>query len=182
MYKLDNPKRRTVLPPELPVQIFGFRSGAHVADFGCGSGYFGVEIARAVGSKGLLFAVDQHPEMLDAAEERFREADLKQVRFIINTENNIPLADATLDDVFMATVYHELESPETVFKEIHRVLLDGGRILVLDWLPVEEEMGPPLEYRIAPEEVIQTAETAGFARKGEIHHHGSFYLITFVKQ
>lgn len=181
IHKLDNPRRRIVLPPELPVKIFGFSLGTRVADFGCGSGYFAVEIAKAIGTKGVLFAIDQHPEMLDAAEERFHEANLFHVRYIKNTENDIPLADASLDDVFMATVYHELDSPSTALKEIHRALKQGGRMLILDWLPLEEDMGPPIEHRVAPEIVVQTAEASGFKLMGEVYQHQSFYFAAFNK-
>lgn len=181
LHKLDNPERMEILPPDLPVTLFGFQPGQHVVDFGCGSGYFTVDIAKAVGSEGIVYAVDQHPEMLDAAKERISKNTLSNIRFLQNTENDLPIPSNSVHDVFMATVFHELESPEHVLPEVFRVLLPGGRLLILDWLPLEEEWGPRLHHRIAPESVIEAAEAAGLEFCGDVVQHHSFYLLTFEK-
>lgn len=181
LHKLDSPKRREILPPDLPVTLFGFEPGSHIVDFGCGSGYFSVELATTIGPKGLLYALDQRTEMLDALTERMEAQGLENFRKLQNREHEIPLESSSVHGVFMATVYHELVSPLLVLKEVIRVLKPGGRLMVIDWRPIEEEMGPGLHHRIAPESVIQAAQEAGLEFYGEIGMHNSFFWLSFVK-
>lgn len=181
MHKLDSPKRREILPPDLPVKLFGFEPGSHIVDFGCGSGYFSVELAKTIGPNGILYAVDQRSEMLDALTERMSSHGLENYRKLLNREHEIPLETASVHGVFMATVYHELESPQMVVQEVARVLKPGGRLMVIDWRPIEEEMGPGLHHRITPESVILDAQAAGFEFSGEMGIHNSFFWLSFVK-
>jgi len=181
LHKLDSPKRREILPPDLPVTLFGFVPGTHIVDFGCGSGYFSVDLAETIGPSGILYAVDQRIEMLEALTERMESHGLKNFRRLQNLEHEIPLESASVHGVFMATVYHELLSPLLVVKEAIRVLKPDGRLMVIDWRPIEEEMGPRLHHRIAPESVIQDALNAGFVFSGEIGIHNSFFWLSFMK-
>ena len=181
LHKLDSPKRREILPPDLPVKLFGFEPDSHIVDFGCGSGYFSVELAKTIGPNGLLYALDQRIEMLDALTERMESQGLENFRKLQNHEHEIPLGRSSVHGVFMATVYHELISPPLVLREVTRVLKPGGRLMVIDWRPIEEEMGPGLHHRIAPESVIQAAQEAGLEFCGEIGLHNSFFWLSFVK-
>jgi tRNA A58 N-methylase Trm61 len=45
-------------------------TGATVADFGCGSGYFSFAFAKAVGAEGKVFALDILPSALEAVASR----------------------------------------------------------------------------------------------------------------
>jgi ubiquinone/menaquinone biosynthesis C-methylase UbiE len=60
---LDNWIRRLF---QNPVKIVGeyVKEGDTVIDFGCGPGFFSIPLARLVGEKGKVFAVDLQEEML----------------------------------------------------------------------------------------------------------------------
>ena len=64
-HKLDNPKRREMLPPEKTLIRLGLKQGDIVADIGCGIGYFTIPAANIVGDSGKVFAMDISPEMLE---------------------------------------------------------------------------------------------------------------------
>lgn len=181
LHKLDSPKRREILPPDLPSVLFGFEPGMHLVDFGCGSGYFSVSLAETIGPGGVLYAVDQRTEMLEAMKDRITSLGLDNIRCLNNHESDIPLKASSVDGVFMATVYHELASPAAVVREVMRILKPDGRLMVIDWRPIEEEIGPGLHHRVEPEAVIQVAQEAGFEFSGEIGIHNSFFWLSFSK-
>lgn len=64
MHKLDNPKRRELLPPDQTLRKLGIKEGEIIADIGCGIGYFTLPASKMVGEKGKIYAMDISAEML----------------------------------------------------------------------------------------------------------------------
>jgi hypothetical protein len=52
--KLDNPKRREMLPIEKIFKIIGLRQGEHIADVGCGIGFFSIPAGNAIVENGVV--------------------------------------------------------------------------------------------------------------------------------
>src|SRR5512147_678395 len=64
---------RTLSPVTGPLLSFAApRAGSTVIDVGCGCGVTTIELARAVGPSGRVFAVDVSEPMLGLAKERLR--------------------------------------------------------------------------------------------------------------
>ena len=64
--RLDDPDRLLWLPPHEVIAALGIQPGDVVADIGAGTGYFALPLARAVGPKGKVCAVDaQYPSGQD---------------------------------------------------------------------------------------------------------------------
>jgi ArsR family transcriptional regulator len=116
----------TLLDPELVV-----------GDLGAGTGHVVLSLAPHVRR---VIAVDDSPEMLDAASVRL--AGVSNVELRHGKLESLPLDDGTLDVALLILVLHHLPEPRRVFSEAARVLKPGGRFLVVDMLPHERE-----EYR-----------------------------------
>ena len=95
-------------------------------EIGAGTGYFGLNLARA-GVVGELAAVDISPGML-------AELDASADRLGIPVESaacdagSLPFPDDSFDLVFGHAVLHHLPDMEGCFREFHRVLRPGGSI------------------------------------------------------
>src|SRR5436189_6273350 len=61
---LERPEREIEEQPSKLLEMLKFKPGEVVADIGAGSGYHTVRIAKLVGPKGKVYAVDIQPEML----------------------------------------------------------------------------------------------------------------------
>ena len=72
-YAFDNPFRRFLHSPE---KILGpyVAEGMTVLDVGCGMGFFSIGLAKLVGNKGCVIAVDVQQKMLNALEKRAEKA------------------------------------------------------------------------------------------------------------
>ena len=72
---------------------------------------------------------------LDVNEENLKKYAAPDVRIIANSGNDLgSFADASLDTVFASNVYEHFLTREDVlhsFSEVHRVLRDGGRFVVM---------------------------------------------------
>ena len=72
-HKLDNEKRRELLPPEQTLINLGLHEGDVMADIGCGIGYFTIPASKIVGDSGKIFAMDILPEMLQDVGIKIKE-------------------------------------------------------------------------------------------------------------
>lgn len=160
---LENPERKTWLPPDTVVSALRLRPGEDVVDVGAGTGYFALPIAAAVGAAGHVFAVDVSPEMLDLLRGKLPHAGLANVQCVEGeaSATHLPAQCAAL--VFMANVWHEFDDHAAVLAEARRLLQPEGRIALLDWRPdADPEHGPPIEHRVPATAAQASLQAAGF--------------------
>ncbi len=111
-----------------------FRS---LLDLGTGTGrmleLFGPEIERGLG-------IDLSLDMLQLARDRLASAGLRNCSVRQGDLYDLPLANDTFDLVILHQVLHFLEDGARAIQEAARVLRPGGRLLVVDFAPHEEEL------------------------------------------
>lgn len=123
-----------------------------VLDVGTGSGVF----AEAFAARGLeVSGVDVNPAMIAAA-----QGFVPAGHFYTAPAEAIPLADHTVDLVFMGLVFHEVDDAAQTLAEAKRV--GRSRLVMLEWPYRSEDLGPPLAHRLPPETIIAQAQAAGF--------------------
>ncbi len=150
--KLDDPERLNLFDPEKLLKDFGIRQGMKVLDVGTGAGFYLPYLSKAVGEKGYVYAIDIQPLAVEYAKNKVSQLGLSNVEVLLSVENGIPLDDNTVDFVFMAFVFHELENPLEFLKELERVSKPFGYLCIVDWKKEERDKGPP------PEEVYSEWE------------------------
>lgn len=163
--KLDRPERAQWQSITAFLEILQPQPGMTYADIGCGPGYFTFPVAERVGPTGQVYAVDLQPEMLQELERRVQERSLKNITTVRCGELKIPLPDGSVEAACLANVYHELEDTPAFLAELRRILRPGGRLILIDWKPIETPMGPPLSQRIPGEIISQALQRAGFAHR-----------------
>ncbi|AUV84258.1 hypothetical protein C2R22_20995 (plasmid) [Salinigranum rubrum] len=101
----------------------------HLLEVGCGGG---VLLAKALESGCRASAIDHSPEMVRLAKQTNRDA-VETGRLDVREADAeaLPFEDGTFSCATMTSVLGHLPNPIEVFSEIHRVLADGGRIVIL---------------------------------------------------
>ena len=109
--------------------------GEAVLDVGCGTGDLTLEVARRVGSSGLVAGIDAATEMVERARKKARRRHMT-VDFRVEPVEKLSFADQTFDVVVNSLVFHRLPDAlkQQALAEIHRVLKPGGRLLLVDLL------------------------------------------------
>lgn len=107
--KLDNEKRRQVMPPFKTLEMLGFTGGVDMADIGCGIGYFSIPAAEIAGASSKIYALDISVEMLDEVEKRALEAGLSNIRNIKVDEYDLKLGAQSVGFAILSNVLHEIE-------------------------------------------------------------------------
>ena len=135
---LDSGYRRKVQPPEQLIERSGVNKGMRVLDLGCGSGAFTPFIARAVGEKGKVYALDIQSDMLKQLENKLsrpENKDIKNIKLIEGNAYELPFEDGSLDLVNMVTVLQEIPDRNRALHEVKRVLKPGGFLAVTELFP-----------------------------------------------
>ena len=112
-HKLDNEKRRELLPPEETLIKLGLHKGDIIADIGCGIGYFTIPASKIVGESGKVFAMDILPEMLQDVGEKIKDNNISNIEIILTEENDLKLEDNKITIAFISTVLHEADEKKT---------------------------------------------------------------------
>ena len=123
-----------------------------VLDVGTGTGLFAEAFVSVVED---VVGIDSNPDMIKTAQEL-----VPSVRFQLGSAEEIPSCDDEYDLVFLGHMLHEVHSPFSVLLEAKRC--SKKRVVVLEWPYICEDVGPPIERRINPTEIIEIARFADF--------------------
>ncbi len=100
-----------------------------IADLGAGEGSFALLLAERATK---VIAVDTSAKMLEVGRDQAQRNGVKNVEFRHGDMEEIPIADAEVDLVFFSQSLHHALHPERALQQAHRILVPGGRIVILD--------------------------------------------------
>jgi ubiquinone/menaquinone biosynthesis C-methylase UbiE len=103
----------------------GLKEGFRVLDYGCGPGNYIVPLADLVGPSGKIYALDIHPLAIKMVEGRAAKNHLANV-MTIQSDCSTGLPEGKIDVALLYDVFHDLDQPGIILKELHRVLRLGG--------------------------------------------------------
>ena len=105
----------------------GIREGQEVLDFGCGSGHYTIPVARVVGERGIVYAVDKKQNKLEKLRKKVENSDLSNIR-ILKTAGGTDLdfPDESIDVILLYDVF-SYYGPES--EEVADLLVEANRVL-----------------------------------------------------
>jgi ubiquinone/menaquinone biosynthesis C-methylase UbiE len=159
---LEDPKRDEWQKPNAVIQALNLKEGQVVADIGAGSGYFTLRLARRVGQKGQVFAVDVDEGMLSYLRQRLAKEKMQNVQVMQVPPHDPLLIDGSLHLAFICNTYHHLEDRDVYLRKLHKALKPDGRLVIVDFYKKEGmPVGPPMSMRLGEETVQKELQQAG---------------------
>ena len=171
------------LHPEEIIKQFNINKNAQIADFGCGSGYFSIPLAK-VAEEGKVYALDVLKEVLESVSSRMKFEGIFNIetrRCNLEIPNDSKLEDNSIDFVFLINILFQINNMDGIIKEAKRVLKMNGKIIIIDWKK-DQPVGPPSHMTILLESVKKSVLEHNLKFEKEFLVDKYHWGIMFVKQ
>jgi SAM-dependent methyltransferase len=107
-----------------------------VADLGCGDGYLTIEASRWASR---VIAIDRSKPVLERARALARRRGVRNITWRQGEIERIPLRDGSVDLAILSQALHHAADPAAAIAEAARIVVPGGRVIVLDLREHDQE-------------------------------------------
>lgn len=149
------------------LQALKISPGQTVCDLGCGNGFYTLKLAKLVGPKGTVWAVDIQPEMLDLLDERATARGVTNLRPTLGTVTSPNLPKGKLDLLLLVDVYHEFSHPKEMLTAIRASLKPTGRVALVEYRSEDPEVPIKRLHKMSQKQVMKEYQANGFKLVGQ---------------
>ena len=118
---------------DLLLDMAELKSGEKLLDISCGTGIVSFQAAEIIGPTGEIIATDISDKMIEAATKNTAEFPIKNISFIRMEAEKLDFNMNHFDVALNALGLMYYPDPEIALKEMHRVLVSGGRGISAVW-------------------------------------------------
>jgi 2-polyprenyl-3-methyl-5-hydroxy-6-metoxy-1,4-benzoquinol methylase len=159
--RFEDPARAKWQKPAVVMASLGSLEGKTVADIGAGTGYFAFPIATKAAK---VIAIDIDRRFLDYIERKKRtQKNGAKIETRLTAPDSPGLKQGEADVVLIVDTYHHIENRIEYFKKLKNNVRKGGLLVIVDFKKENTSQGPPVELRVAQEQVESELKLAGFA-------------------
>jgi len=171
--------------PKKNLSYLKFFSTMKVADLGAGNGAYTLELAKAIGPDGKVYAVEVQKDLLEVIKKNATTNGLQNVEVIwgdIEKVNGTGLADSFVDAVVISNILFQMSSIYVLAQEIKRILKTGGQLLIVEWRDSFGGIGPEAGAVVRPEKAKEVFSSVGFEFNQEFEAGDEHYGLVFIKK
>lgn len=179
---LDGPARVAALKIDEVVTAMKLQPGQTVADIGAGPGLFEVPLARAVGARGRVYAVEIDAGFFPEIRKRAAAAQVTNVETVLGKFTDPALPVRNIDVALFNDVIHHVENRAGYLKTLVGYLAPAGRVVVVDY---EGGKGPHRdqpELEVTREQLVAWMRDAGLTQIEDIKLFPDKYFLVFARR
>ena len=169
--------------PQSNIEHLNLNHGMKVADIGTGSGVYAFLASKLVGENGKVYAVDIQNELLLKLRNESKGQNIHNIEFVwgdAEEKGGIKIKDATVDAVIVSNILFQVGNKRGMVFEAGRILNNGGRLLMIDWISSFGGLGPIQKDVFSKEEAKGLALETGMSLLKEfdagLHHYGFIFI------
>jgi SAM-dependent methyltransferase len=151
-----------------------------IADIGAGSGYHVFKMAP-LADKGLVYAVDIQPEMLEAIELKKKSKRVSNVETVLGSAKSINLPKNSLDKVLLVDVYHEFSNPFEMIESIKNALKPNGLLFLIEYRGEDPNVPIKKIHKMTKKQSIAEMRAVGLKLKENIDNLPWQHCMIFEK-
>jgi len=168
-----DPIRRLFEPPRKLIEPY-VKNGQVVADLGCGSGYYTLALAKLVGPKGKVYAVDLGKNCIRTLEKKTQKGGYRNIEAYASSASDVSfIKDRSVDFVLANGLLCSMsDHRQLAVNEIKRILKPKGQAYL------SLGAGPPFGF-------VDQAEWENILEGFKIEQGGSYkekWAVVSVKQ
>ena len=128
--------------PDRVIDALEIEPGDRVAEIGAGEGYWLPWLAAAVGSEGVVYAIEVEDDLVDSLTERIARDALANVIVVRGDYDDPLLPDHEVDLAITSNTFHHIEDRVAYFRRLTADLSSRGRVVHL-----EDRHDVPIPFR-----------------------------------
>jgi ubiquinone/menaquinone biosynthesis C-methylase UbiE len=155
--------------------------GQTVADLGCGNGFYTLKLARMVGPKGKVYAVDIQPQMLILLMRRAEKAGLENIVPVLGSVVDPGLPEEQIDLILLVDAYHEFSPPEEMLARMRASLKPAGRVALAEFRAEDPEVPIKPLHKMSKRQILKEWRAGGFRPVGQFDELPWQHLMFFAR-
>lgn len=155
LVELNNPFAKSHQAANI-IQNLNLHEGMVILDAGCGPGRVTIPLAKELGTKGIVIALDTQQAMLDRVKKKAQESQLTNIEFLRAEIGEGKLEEDKFDIILMVSVLGEIPNSENPLIEIFKALKPEGIFCIAETI-----FDPHFQ---SYSKVLNLAEDAGFKK------------------
>jgi ubiquinone/menaquinone biosynthesis C-methylase UbiE len=177
-HRLMSKERRSYQNPHRIARAIGVGMSMTVVDMGCGPGYFTLPLAKRVGPKGMVYAVEANSTMIRHLRDNIKKtgANGSRIKIVHADVSRTRIPASSADIVLLARVLHDIEDKRAFLREVKRICKTKGIVADLDWKKIKMTHGPPYSITLSKPQSARILEANGFRVTGSFnpgkYHYG----------
>jgi ubiquinone/menaquinone biosynthesis C-methylase UbiE len=179
---LDGPVRVAGMKIDEVVAALKLQPGQTVADIGAGTGLLDVPLARAVGPRGRVYAVEIDAGFFPEIRKRAAAAQVTNVETVLGKFTDPALPVKSVDLALFHDVIHHVENRAAYIRTLAAYLAPAGRIVVIDY---EGGKGPHREQpelEVTRQQLAGWMKDAGLAEIEDVKLFPDKYFLAFARK
>jgi protein-L-isoaspartate O-methyltransferase len=152
---LERPEREREERTDKLLKLLALKPGQVVADVGAGSGYYSFPMAKQIGLRGKVLAVDIQKEMLDIIRKRKKKDRVTNVEPVLGTASDPKLPAGKVDLILLVDVYHEFSHPYEMTVAMVKALKPGGQLVFVEYRLEDPKVPIKLVHKMTQKQVLR---------------------------
>ena len=107
---------------------------------------------------------------------------MRNVVTVLSDSDDPLLPDRSIDRFFFSESWHHIENQTKYLALMKRMLKPGGQVVMIDFQKKDLPVGPPLQMKIAKEDLIRQMQSHGFRLQKEHTFLRYQYFLIFTVQ
>lgn len=182
---MSSPNKTILFDINFILNKIAITEGQRVAELGCGNfGYFVFPVAKLVGPRGRVFAIDILKNTLEDIKKRALQENLQQIKTVwsnLEIFKGAKIESASLDQALLINILHQSDKKIEILREASRMLKNGSRLLIVEWKNSASPFGPKTEKRVSKESLKEAASRLGLNLDTEFEAGPYHYGLIFHK-
>lgn len=158
---LESERRIEGLQIDRVIESLKIRPGGKVADLGSGSGLFTRPMAKKARAKGVVYAIDIDPKLLEHVAKTSQAQNLANVKTVLAAEDD-PKIPEKVDLIAIIDTLHHIGNQPTYLKQLRKYLRKNGRIAIIDFSKQWPAGHESMVYKLS--DLDKWMKDAGFKR------------------
>ena len=179
---LDGAARVAGMKIDEVVSALKLQPGQTVADIGAGPGLLDVPLAKAVGPRGRVYAVEIDAGFFPEIRKRAAAAQVTNVETVLGKFTDPALPVKSIDLALFHDVIHHVENRAAYLKTLAAYLAPAGRIVVVDYEGGKGPHASQPELEVTRQQLAGWMKDAGLAQIDDVKLFPDKYFLVFARK